>query len=89
MTSLSAVTSATVPPQARTGPWKQKFAEQGNQLRREFFNRKSPAELLRRQTALVDRQLKEVWAGNAMPREVALAAVGGYGRGQQLSLIHI
>ena len=31
---------------------------------------------------LVDRQLKEVWASRAMPRDVALVAVGGYGRGE-------
>ncbi len=31
---------------------------------------------------MVDRQLKELWTSHAMPRNVTLAAVGGYGRGQ-------
>ena len=83
MASLPAVTAVAAPPQARIGLWKQKLAEQQNQLRQEFFSRKSAAELLRRQTALIDRQLKEIWSSSAMPRSVAFAAVGGYGRGQQ------
>ncbi|MBI2509843.1 MAG: nucleotidyltransferase domain-containing protein, partial [Betaproteobacteria bacterium] len=83
MASLPAVTAAAAPPQSRIGAWKQRLSGQYSQLRQEFFSRKSPAELLRRQTALIDRQLREVWAGGAMPRNVALAAVGGYGRGHQ------
>ncbi len=83
MASLPAATAVAAPPRARIGPWKQKLSEQQSQLRQEFFSRKSAAELLRRQTALIDRQLKEIWAGSAMPRGVALAAVGGYGRSQQ------
>jgi [protein-PII] uridylyltransferase len=67
---------------ARIGSWKQKLAALRVQLREESSARRSPRELLRRQAALVDRQLKEVWTSHAMPRDVALAAVGGYGRGQ-------
>ena len=52
------------------------------QLRVEFSEHESPRELLRRQAAVVDRLLKELWSSHAMPRNVALAAVGGYGRGQ-------
>ena len=83
MASLPAATAVAAPPQARIDPWKQKLFEQQSQLRQEFFSRKSAAELLRRQTAMIDRQLKEIWASSAMPRGVALAAVGGYGRSQQ------
>jgi [protein-PII] uridylyltransferase len=74
---------AAAPLQARLGSWKLKLAEQNLRLREEFYARKSPAELLRRQTALLDQLLREVWAGHAMPPDVALAAVGGYGRRQQ------
>jgi [protein-PII] uridylyltransferase len=68
--------------QTRVGPWKQKLAGLRAQLRAASSAHSSPRDLLRRQSALVDRQLKEVWASHAMPRDVALAAVGGYGRGQ-------
>ncbi|MGH8623360.1 MAG: nucleotidyltransferase domain-containing protein, partial [Burkholderiales bacterium] len=71
-----------VPALARAAQWKQKLAASRAQLREELSARRFPSQVLRRQAALVDRQLKEVWASHAMPREVALAAVGGYGRGQ-------
>jgi len=70
------------PLQARVVHWKQKLSTLRGELRSEFSRHKSPREVLRRQAAIVDRQLKELWAGHAMPRNVALAAVGGYGRGQ-------
>ena len=70
------------PQQARVSQWKQRLAAQRAQLREEFSVHTSPRELLRRQSAMVDRLLKDLWTGHAMPRKVALAAVGGYGRGQ-------
>jgi [protein-PII] uridylyltransferase len=69
--------------QARIVSWKQKLQAGRAELRERFQERKSAAELLRRQTALIDRQLKEVWASRAMPRNAVLAAVGGYGRSEQ------
>ena len=68
--------------QNRLGQWKQRLAAQRAQLREEFSVRNSPRELLRRQSAMVDRLLKDLWAFHEMPRNVALSAVGGYGRGQ-------
>ena len=78
----TAIPPAAAPLQARVGSWKQKLAEQNQRLREEFHAGRSPADLLRRRAAVVDRQLKEVWASQGMPRNVALAAGGGYGRGQ-------
>jgi [protein-PII] uridylyltransferase len=78
----SATGTLASPPRARVGQWKDKLAGLRSKLRHQSSARRSPRELLRRQAALVDRQLKEVWASHAMPREVALAAVGGYGRGE-------
>ena len=69
-------------PPTHAGQWKTKLAGLRAQLREHSSAYTSPRELLRRQAALVDRQLKEVWASHAMPRDVALAAVGGYGRGE-------
>ena len=68
--------------QTRVGQWKQRLAGQRAALKEEFSVRNSPRELLRRQSAMIDRLLKDLWAGHSMPRNVALAAVGGYGRGQ-------
>ena len=83
MAELQSVTAAPAfPAHARTGHWKQKLAASRAQLRQELSSHRLPREMLRRQAALVDRQLKEVWASHAMPRDVALAAVGGYGRGE-------
>ena len=78
----SAIGAPAIPAHARAGHWKQKLAASRAQLREELSSRRFPKEMLDRQAALVDRQLREVWAGHAMPRDVALAAVGGYGRGQ-------
>ena len=69
-------------PQSRAGAWKQRLAAARRQLGEHFSSRASARELLRRLSALVDRQLKDIWGSHAMPRHVALAAVGGYGRGQ-------
>jgi len=77
-----AIAAPAVPAHARAGHWKQKLAVSRAQLRQELASRKFPKDMLRRQAALVDRQLREVWSSHAMPREVALAAVGGYGRAQ-------
>ena len=67
----------------RVGAWKEELAECRRRLRKEFFERKAPTELLRRQSAVIDRQLREVWTSQGMPRDAVLAAVGGYGRRQQ------
>jgi len=66
----------------RISAWKAKLADARQRLREEFVARQAPAELLRRHSAAIDRQLKELWASQAMPRDAVLAAVGGYGRGQ-------
>jgi hypothetical protein len=82
MADLQGLAPAPASQQARVGQWKQRLVTQRAQLREEFSVRNSPRELLRRQSAMVDRLLKDLWAAHAMPRNVALAAVGGYGRGQ-------
>src|SRR5689334_5254494 len=81
MTDIQAA-AAKPAQQTRVNQWKQRLASQRAALKQEFSVRNSPRELLRRQSAMVDRLLKDLWADHAMPRNVALAAVGGYGRGQ-------
>ncbi|MBI4204526.1 MAG: [protein-PII] uridylyltransferase [Betaproteobacteria bacterium] len=64
------------------GEWKNALAAEREALRRAFFNRPAASESLHRHSRLIDRQLKQVWSTHALPRELALLAVGGYGRGQ-------
>lgn len=47
-----------------------------------FESRANVTQLLHGMRRLVDRMLKQAWASLEMPRDVALLAVGGYGRGE-------
>src|SRR5262245_23870139 len=78
-----ALRERAAPAHARIASWKERLSAERASLRERFEARESAAELLRLHTALIDRQLKEVWEAHAMPRDAALAAVGGYGRGEQ------
>jgi len=61
--------------------WKQRLARERERLKARFFERPAAAQLLQHLRALVDSQLREVWKHHALPAELALVAVGGYGRG--------
>jgi [protein-PII] uridylyltransferase len=65
-----------------TERWKTRLAEQRNALRERYFERESAAELLRQHSRVIDQQLQAVWRALDMPADIALVAVGGYGRGQ-------
>jgi [protein-PII] uridylyltransferase len=67
-------TEASAPGQRR---W---LSERRGQLEAAYRARPSPVALLRRHTALVDDALRTVWRDAAMPPNLALLAVGGYGR---------
>jgi [protein-PII] uridylyltransferase len=51
-------------------------------LKLAYERRNSASALLRGRARLVDGTLRQVWRALAMPAEVALVAVGGYGRGE-------
>src|SRR5205085_2637518 len=74
-------TVAAVPSSARA-QWKQELAAERGRLKVDFLEQPSPAEMLRRFRNLVDKRLRSVWVSFGMPRDVALLAVGGYGRGE-------
>ena len=54
---------------------------QQNQLETSFFQHQNPAQLLKKQSQLIDKVLKEIWLQANIHADVALIAVGGYGRG--------
>jgi [protein-PII] uridylyltransferase len=80
MTGLSVGAAPRLKPLA--GEWKHALGVEREALRREFFKRPAAGQLLFRHSRLVDRQLRQVWSVQTLPREWALVAVGGYGRGQ-------
>jgi [protein-PII] uridylyltransferase len=67
---------------AAPAQWKLELATERERLKADFFARPSPALLLKRLRGVVDRRLKHAWSAFAMPRDLALLAVGGYGRGE-------
>jgi len=59
---------------------RERLARGRSRLEDGFRARPRPASYLARHSALVDRVLREVWDLGAVPRGLALVAVGGYGR---------
>ena len=60
---------------------KRRLAEQRALLRDRFFAKPSTPKLLHDHRRLVDATLLSLWQHVEMPPELALVAVGGYGRG--------
>ena len=77
-----AVSTDAATPATAIERWKARLAEQRNGLRERYFERQSAPELLRRHSRVIDQQLQAVWRALGMPPDIALIAVGGYGRGQ-------
>ena len=50
-------------------------------LEKSFLNHGNTARLLKAHSRLIDRYLHHVWKHISMPAQIALVAVGGYGRG--------
>ncbi|MBY0269520.1 MAG: [protein-PII] uridylyltransferase [Burkholderiales bacterium] len=69
---------------ARSSPQDQRatLAAERAALQQQFEAGKLGRELLRRLALLTDRHLRLAWKSRRMPGEIALIAVGGYGRGQ-------
>jgi len=79
--------AATTPPptatrvEPRLARHRRALTEGRAALETAYRARPNPAVLLRRQAQLVDRLLRTLWREARMPDELALLAVGGYGRG--------
>jgi len=77
-TSVQAESAGREAPGARL---RDLLRERRAQLEAAYRERPSPTAMLRRHAALVDEALRAMWNSAAMPPGLALAAVGGYGRG--------
>ncbi len=60
--------------------WRSNLKAQQNALEIGFFQHKNAAQLLKNQSQLIDKLLKEIWLQANIHKGVALIAVGGYGR---------
>ena len=80
----AAVTDVAKVPQtaARIGFWRDELKRGRDTIRATFFAHPDTPKLLRGHSRLVDRVVRGVWREAKMPPELALLAVGGYGRGQ-------
>ncbi|MGQ0579380.1 MAG: [protein-PII] uridylyltransferase [Betaproteobacteria bacterium] len=65
----------------RIGAWRNALAEGRKTLKAAFLGKPDPTEALVRQRVLVDEVLKTIWSETGQADELALLAVGGYGRG--------
>ena len=81
MPDLQPVSGTQVAP-TQIERWKGRLAEQRAALREQYLERPSATILLRRHCRLIDHQLQAVWRHLDLPPDLALVAVGGYGRGQ-------
>ncbi len=61
---------------------RQRLADGQQALTAAWHEKKDGTTLLNGRAELVDRVLRDVWTALAMPDSLALAAVGGYGRGE-------
>jgi [protein-PII] uridylyltransferase len=65
-----------------TADFAQRLAEGQNSLRAQYEAKPATGPLLKGRAALVDALVTELWQACELPPELALVAVGGYGRGE-------
>ncbi len=65
-----------------TDSFKSRLREGQQQLRLIYEDKHSASAYLHNRCRLVDSVLKDIWAQLALPSELSLVAVGGYGRGE-------
>ena len=63
-------------------PCRERLALERARLRAEYDESRDAGRYLRGHRSAVDVALRELWRGAALPRALALVAVGGYGRGE-------
>ncbi len=82
MPKAATATARTPPRLAAPEIQRNALAAERAALHKQFETGRLNREVLRRLTLLTDRHLRMAWKSQQMPGEIALIAVGGYGRGQ-------
>jgi [protein-PII] uridylyltransferase len=82
VSSLAPVRPAPPPVNSTVGQYKRVLSEGRAALRADYLPDPAPGRLVKHHAELVDRVLKAVWSDSAMPPQLSLLAVGGYGRSQ-------
>jgi [protein-PII] uridylyltransferase len=72
----------TYPAPAIAAIWRQRLQQKQAKLQAEFEDHADTTRLLRQHCRMVDDLLCDLWRETAMPSELCLVAVGGYGRGE-------
>jgi [protein-PII] uridylyltransferase len=80
--TVNAVAAAAAAPLIRAAEWKQRLTAERAKLEARFQAAPAASELLTKLRTLVDRHLRDAWSACDLPRDLALVAVGGYGRGE-------
>jgi [protein-PII] uridylyltransferase len=82
---MNEAVAAPLPAEASTSDakrWQQELKAGRAELRATFLQRPDTGRLLRGHTRLVDRIIASIWRELRAPSDIALVAVGGYGRGE-------
>ena len=62
--------------------WRKRLQSRQAELRTSFTSAADTARMLKQHCRLVDDLLRDLWQQTAMPQNLCLSAVGGYGRGE-------
>ena len=79
-TSAAVITSTTAIYKQKVADLKTQLKTQQAALEQTFFQNKNTAQLLKKNAQLIDVLLKQIWLQANIHNDVALIAVGGYGR---------
>ncbi len=69
-------------PMLDSSVWRKRLQDRQAELRTGFENDAESSRLLNQQCRLVDDLLRDLWRAATVPGNIALVAVGGYGRGE-------
>ncbi|MGH8677625.1 MAG: [protein-PII] uridylyltransferase, partial [Burkholderiales bacterium] len=82
MPSLQSSAAVSVQQAGSAAHWRQMLIQGRERVAAQFRQRADPARALVMQCQIVDGVVRAIWEHTGQPKDLALVAVGGYGRGQ-------